>query len=417
MVNTFSLPLAGLKVVEFGGLAPAPFAGLILADWGAQVIRIDKLPSPDALYTPLDVLARGKRSIAIDIRKPSGLEVAKKLVCQADVLIDPFRPGVMEKLGLGPDVFLGEEGLNKKLIFSRLVGFSRTGMHRDIAGHDLNYLALSGVLSILPGSPDRPTFPLNLLADFAGGGLMCALGIMIALHERSRSGRGQIVDNDMVSATRYLSSFALIQSFIASSPEGDVLPPTVPSSDASSRMQNTLDDGAPFYTVYTCADGKWFSVACIEPKFYKIFLDAFINALPPQSKNAWVPDVEEQHWRESWPTTREFFEKGFKMYNRNYWTKVFEGTDACAVPVLSPQEAAILASTSASPNPHPTLSRTPARPLPEIQWTAPGEQYCLTVGQHTEDILKELGVEGEERARLLREGALGVAEIKRDAKL
>lgn len=189
------MALAGLRVVEFAGLAPAPFAGLILADNGASVARIDKPSSVSQ-----DVLCRGKRSIAINLKIPSGLETVKKLLSNADVVIEPFRPGVMEKLGLGPRVFHGNgkhKGLNEKLIYARMSGFPRSGRHKAMAGHDVNYVALSGVLSILPGH-GKPNFPLNILADLAGGGLLCALLILLALIEREKIGRGQVVNADMV---------------------------------------------------------------------------------------------------------------------------------------------------------------------------------------------------------------------------
>jgi len=409
MVDT-KPPLTDLRVVEFAGLAPGPFAGLILADWGADVIRVDRTSSTSGFSSriPQDVLARGKRSIAIDPKVSSGLAVLKRLISSADVLVDPFRPGVMEKLGLGPNVFLDKGGLNGRLVYARLVGFSRTSRHKALAGHDLNYLALSGVLSMLPGHAERPSFPLNLLADFAGGGLMCALGILLALYERNRSGKGQIVDNDMVSATRYISSFALINAFASTVNKTSPLP-SVSDKHAtiSTRMQNTLDDGAPFYSVYTCSDGRWFSVACIEPKFYKIFLEAFLRALPADSKTSWIPDAAWQHRREEWLRTRRFFDSGFRMYDRDHWTKVFEDLDACAVPVLSPHEAAIVASADASPQPHPNLSRTPAKPPPTIDATAPAEKYWLCPGEHTDEILHQLGVSVEEKAQLLQDGALG----------
>ncbi|KAF8962787.1 CoA-transferase family III domain-containing protein [Flammula alnicola] len=210
------MALAGLKVIEFAGLAPGPFAGLILADNGASVTRIDR---PSA--TSSDVLCRGKRSIVIDSKLPSGRKLLEEMISSADVLIDPFRPGVLERLGLGPELFLGDgsdgrrKGLNEKLIYARIVGFPRIGPYKDMAGHDINYLALSGVLAMLPGA-DKPTFPLNIAADFAGGGVMCAVGILLALMERGRTGRGQVVNTDMVSGTRYISSFPLIQSYLGS---------------------------------------------------------------------------------------------------------------------------------------------------------------------------------------------------------
>ncbi|KAI0792768.1 CoA-transferase family III [Abortiporus biennis] len=418
-------PLSGIKVVEFAGLAPGPFAGLILSDWGADVIRVDKPPVPNAPpAVTQDFLARNKRSIAIDPKVPSGLETVRKLVNSADVLIDPFRPGVMERLGLGPDVFLGPNGSNKKLVYARLVGFSRTGTGKDQAGHDLNYIALSGVLSLLPGTSSAPSFPLNILADFAGGGLMCALGILVALFEReTKSGLGQVVESDMVSGTRYLSSFPLIQSYATSvSPKAVQARSAFSDTNASTRMQNLLDGGAPYYGVYTCADGRWMSVGCLEPKFFKIFLERFIKALPgdfmKDVEGAWVPNLERQGNRAEWLKMKEYFESGFRLYGRDYWEKVFEGSDACAMPVLTPAEASTLIHAaneppSLIPHPHPRLTRSPFIPIPAEQ----SEGLKLTkAGQHTKEILDELELTEQEKSRLVSQGALG-KEVRTFAKL
>ncbi|KAI0360141.1 CoA-transferase family III [Trametes cingulata] len=390
-----NLPLSGVRVVEFAGLAPGPMAGMILADFGADVIRVDR-PSGAAAPAP-DVLARGKRSIAVDPKTRSGHDVVSRLVEGADVLIDPFRPGVMERLGLGPEVFLDEKtGKNKRLVYARLVGFPRSGPHKDMAGHDLNYLALSGVLSMLPGER-KPEFPLNILADFAGGGVMCAMGILFALIERSKSGRGQVVNADMVSGVRYLSSFPLLLSQLPTPHFGP------------RRGEGLLDGGAPFYNVYTCADGGWMSVACLEPQFFRTFLQRFLRALPSDFalEDGWRPSEADQHDTDSWPRMKTFMERGFASQLRDYWAKVFDASDACAVPVLSPEEAAALAAGSSSrggsvPVPHPKLERTPSvASLPNAA------SSIVPRGAHTEEILEELGVDKGQREALRREGALG----------
>ncbi|KAF4571096.1 hypothetical protein EYR36_001632 [Pleurotus pulmonarius] len=381
------MALTGLKVVEFAGLAPGPFAGLILADNGASVTRVDK-PSTSSS----DVLCRGKRSIAISPKVPSGLETLRKLIMASDVLIEPFRPGVMERLGLGPDVFLGDgrkPGLNEKLIYARIVGFPRTGPHKNMAGHDINYLALSGVLSMLPGPPDKPSFPANILADFAGGGLMGALGIMLAIQERARTGKGKVVNIDMVSGVRYISSFPLLAAMDSSD-----------STFGKARGTNVLDGGAPFYNVYTCKDGRWMSVGCIEPQFFVIFLSKFLEALPVGfALDGWRPELDIQGDRSQWDKLKAFLEKGFMTNTRNYWVKVFEGSDACTLPVLSREEAADLdASHSPIPVPHPLLhTTTVALPNPET----------IQPGSHTHEILSELGLDEKQIIQLASDGALG----------
>ncbi|KAG0694798.1 CoA-transferase family III [Suillus ampliporus] len=408
------MALNGIKVVEFAGLAPGPFAGLVLAHNGASVIRIDR---PSSITR--DLLCAGKRSIALDLKTASGLRVAKDLIAKADVLIDPFRPGVLENLGLGPDLFHTtdkREGLNDKLIYARLAGFPRNGTHSSMAGkyhyipvtwsdipaigHDINYIALSGILSMLPGTTDKPAFPLNLIADFAGGGILCANGILLALVERGRSGRGQVVNVDMVSGSRYVSYYPLLSAVSAS--EGWEGP----------RGTNLLDGGAPFYDVYTCSDGKWMTVGCLEPQFFAQFITKFNGVMTSNGKRTWLPSQATRLAMEDWPKLRKYLEDGFKTQPRDFWTEVFHGknvlvlidlpplgTDACAVPVLSPTEAAELHG-SLHPTPHPELSRAPSLHLQD-------EIKTLDPGKHTTEILKELGLSEEEMRQLGIDGALG----------
>ncbi|KAG6831803.1 hypothetical protein H0H92_007480 [Tricholoma furcatifolium] len=382
------MSLAGIKVVEFAGLAPGPYAGLILADNGATVIRIDK---PDSLSG--DVLCRGKRSIAVNPKIPSGQKALLKLISSADILIDPFRPGVLERLGLGPEVFLGnsvQKGLNPKLIYARIAGFPRTGPHKDMAGHDINYIALSGALGMLPGL-EKPNFPLNLLADFAGGGMTCALGILLALIERGKSGRGQVVNTDMVSGARYIAAYPLIHSLI---PQSRVF--------GNGRGKNLLDGGAPFYDVYVCQDGLYMSVGCLEPQFFKVFIDGFLKALPKGfSLDGWRPNTATQGNQGEWGMLREFLTAGFKTNTRDYWAAIFHGTDACALPVLSPEEAhASLSPTEAFPPAHPQIvGSQPLKPPPQVHHIVPG--------LHTREVLSELGLSEVELRELASEGALG----------
>ncbi|KAJ4476211.1 CoA-transferase family III domain-containing protein [Lentinula aciculospora] len=387
------MALKGIKVVEFAGLAPGPFAGLVLADNGATVFRIDK----PFQSSSSDILCRNKRSLAINPKIPSGLDVLKKVVASSDVLIDPFRPGVMERLGLGPVVFLGENGkvgLNEKLIYARIVGFPRTGSHKDMAGHDINYLALSGILSMLPGSHNRPTFPLNLLADFAGGGLLCTLGIILALFERNSSGRGQVVNVDMVSGARYVSSFPLMH----------FLNPST-GTFAAKRGGNLLDGGAPFYNIYTCKDGAFMSVGCLEPQFFNTFIEHFIKALPSDFKQryGWVPNSSTQFDRNTWPELKNFLELGFHTRTRDEWTAVFMDTDACAVPILTPEEASQMEESGQSvPLPHPRIL-SKMNGAAQVIDLVPIE---LPPGKHTEEILQELGLTDTEYQRLVQDGAI-----------
>ncbi|KAI0322543.1 CoA-transferase family III [Amylostereum chailletii] len=410
-MSASALPLAGIKVVEFAGLAPVPFAGLVLADFGASVVRVDRHIRGGHQPVTQDILCRNKRSIAINIKSPQGLDVVRRLIRDADVLLDTFRPGVLEKLGLGPQTWLGEhgnKGENEKLVFARIAGYDRHGPQSHLAGHDINYLAMSGVLSLLPGTPEKPAFPLNLLSDFAGGGLTCALGIVMALFERSRSGRGQVVDADMVSGTRYLSTYPFFHHALRS--------PLFASSD-SKRQLNVLDAGAPFYNVYACSDRKAVTVGCLEPQFFREFLEGFLRAVPKEwlAKEKWTPDLGVQDRKTEWPVFKDFLERGFKLRSRDEWATVFDGTDACVTPVLTPHEAALVAAggTVKSPlpdlsaeipqsflsNPAPKLSRTPAQPFA-------GPIGYLMPGEHTYEVLQEIGFDADEAGSLVREGAV-----------
>ncbi|KAF8896255.1 CoA-transferase family III domain-containing protein [Infundibulicybe gibba] len=399
------MALTGIKVIEFAGLAPGPFAGLVLADNGADVIRVDR---PSA--APADILCRGKRSIVIDTKVESGRDLARQLIAAADIVIDPFRPGVMEKLGLGPEVFLGDgsqPGSNKKLIYARMIGYlilCFKGPHKDMAGHDINYLALTGILSMLPGL-GKPSFPVNLLADFAGGGLMCVLGILLALIERQANGLGQVVDTNMasyyprVSGTRYLGSFPLIHSSTSSPLFG------------GKRGENILDGGAPFYNLYACKDGGLMSVGCLEPKFFRTFIEHFLQYLPDNFSlaGAWRPTANTHSNTNEWPKLREFLELGFKTHPRDFWAQVFHGTDnylmryGCVCgSSLEPREAGTLASNPI-PLPHPQVARVSGTQVkPPLIPALP-----LRPGQHTAEILDILGVDSSKRKQLALNGVFG----------
>ncbi|KAM6222204.1 alpha-methylacyl-CoA racemase [Rhynchocyon petersi] len=364
-----SMALRGVCVVELAGLAPGPFCGMVLADFGAQVIRVDRPGSGGDVSR----LARGKRSLVVDLKRPQGAEVLRRLCSRADVLLEPFRRGVMEKLQLGPEILHRE---NPKLIYARLSGFGQSGKLSSVGGHDINYVALSGVLSRLGRSGENPQVPLNLLADFAGGGLMCALGIVMALFERMHSGKGQVIDANMVEGTAYLSSFLWKTKNLGlwDQPQG----------------QNMLDGGAPFYNTYRTADGEFMAVGAIEPKFYELLLKGLgLNSaeLPNQMSMA------------DWPEMRKKFAAVFAKKTKAEWCQIFEGTDACVTPVLTLEEAAHYKhhqergsfirdeEQGLSPRPTPLLLRTPARP---------SLQRDPLVGEHTREILREFGYSKEE---------------------
>ncbi|XP_045704083.1 alpha-methylacyl-CoA racemase [Phyllostomus hastatus] len=379
------MALRGISVVELAGLAPGPFCGMVLADFGAQVVRVDW---PGSLGD-VSCLSRGKRSLAVDLKQPRGVAVVRRLCARADVVLEPFRHGVMEKLQLGPEILQKE---NPRLIYARLTGFGQSGRLSKVAGHDINFLALSGVLSKIGRSGESPYAPLNLLADFGGGGLMCTLGIMLALFERTRSGRGQVIDASMVEGAAYVSSFLWKTSKTAlwQQPRG----------------KNILDSGAPFYETYRTADGGFMAVGAIEPKFYKLLLKGL------GLKSDELPD---QMSMTDWPEMKKKFADIFAKKTRVEWCQIFEGTDACVTPVLTLEEAShhdhnrargsflTDARQGVSPRPAPLLSRTPA--VPSL-----GRDPIL--GEHTEEILKEVGFSQEEINQLFADKIVGGSKLR-----
>ncbi|MFQ5351929.1 MAG: CaiB/BaiF CoA transferase family protein [Candidatus Binatia bacterium] len=362
-------PLQGIKVVEMAGLAPVPYAGMILADFGADVVRVDRLGAgsmlPDARG---DCLARGKRSIAIDLKNPRGVETLLKLASHSDVLVEPFRPGVMEKLGLGPEVITK---LNTRIVYARLTGFGQEGPYANMAGHDINYIAMSGVLGALGQKGGAPQAPINLLGDFAGGGMTCALGILLALFERERSGRGQVLDSAMVDGAASLGTFLF--GFYSQ------------GMWRAERGTNLLDGAAHFYRTYETADGLFLSVGAIEPQFYSELMRLLDLA---------EDDFPHQMDQEQWPRMQVTFAEIFKKRTRDEWMEVFAGSDACVAPVLGFDEAPTHPHNahrgtfvegvkgSSVPGPAPRLARTPGRA---------GSRAPL-VGEHGRELLVELGL-------------------------
>ncbi|NXS55153.1 AMACR racemase, partial [Brachypteracias leptosomus] len=380
-----SMALCGVRVLELAGLAPAPLCGMILADFGARVVRVDRVRSA---MTP-DVQGRGKRSLALDLKQPSGAAVLRRLCSKTDVLIEPFRHGVMEELGLGPEVLLQD---NPRLIYARLTGFGQAGTYARSAGHDINFLALSGVLSRLGRKDENPYAPLNLLADFAGGGAMCALGIVLSLYERTRSGKGQVIDASMVEGVAYLSSFLWKSqnSGLWSRPRGE----------------NLLDSGAPFYETYKTSDGKYMAVGALEPQFY----EQFIKGLGLDSDK-----LPSQFSYSDWPEMKKRIASIFAQKTQAEWCSIFDGTDACVTPVLAfdqvashqhnKQRSSFIKNDheEISPRPTPLLSRTPA---------VPSFERDPFIGEHTEEILLENGFTKEEIAKLYSDKVIAFSKLK-----
>lgn len=356
-------PLSGLRVLELAGLAPGPFTGLLLADAGASVLRIDRAypnahtsdPPPP---TP-DNLVRHKSSIALDLKKPNAFAFFKSLIPHVDVLIDPYRPGVLEKLGLDPHKVLLR--LNPRLIVARMVGFRpHDGKYKDMAGHDINYLAVSGLLSMLGPHDAPPSPPGNVLGDFAGGGAVCFMGVLMALLSREGTGSGQVVEANMVDGAAYLGTFLRLNM-------------KTPMWDRP-RGTNALDGGSPFYQCYETKDGGYMSVGALEPQFFA----QLINGLGLSSDD--LPDNRLD--RSTWPRLKTLFEGIFRSKTRSEWETIFDGTDACVTPVLGQKE---LEDSNYDQRPIVGLSRSPllavSRPGPSGQRQSQQGQGPGVVGE------------------------------------
>ena len=371
-------PLAGLKVIEMQGLGPAPLAGQFLADLGAEVTLIARARRK---AKPADINNRGKRSLALNLKSDAGREAALKLLAGADVLIEGFRPGVMERIGLGPDA---AHDANPRLVYARMTGWGQTGPLAHTAGHDINYLGLTGFLNATGHADRPPTPPINIGADYGGGTMFLLFGIMAALYERQSSGKGQVVDAAMVDGAAAM--MALIHGMRA---EG---------LWSNRREANLLDGGAPFYRCYETKDGKFLSVGALEPQFFAELVDK--AGLPAAHKASQIDAAD-------WPARREAYAAVFAAKTRAEWEEIFEGADACVAPVLDWDEAAV----------HPHLSErgvfteiggvTQAAPAPRFDRTpADAPRPPGPIGDDAEAILAEAGFDDTAIAELRAGGAL-----------
>jgi alpha-methylacyl-CoA racemase len=375
-------PLEGIRVIEMAGLAPSPYCGMILADFGAEVVVVDRLSKggpeiPNVM--PKNPFDRGKRSIRVNLKTEGGKTLLKGMIRVSDVLLEPYRPGVMEALGLGPERAFE---INERLIYARLTGWGQEGSYASMAGHDINYIALSGALSLFRRKGERPLPPCNILGDFAGGGMLCAMGILLALVERTRSGKGQVVDAAMVDGAASLSMlfWGLLANHLMTLEIGT----------------NMLDGGAPYYQTFETADHKFMSVGAIESRFYAELLEGL--GIDPQT-------LPHQNDMGKWPAMTERFAEVFKTRTREEWAKVFDGKDACVAPVLDLDEVAhhphnreraliVKPDGVSQPAPAPRLSRTPGQAGPSS-----GPR-----GANTRSVLKEMGYSEPEIDALVQEG-------------
>jgi alpha-methylacyl-CoA racemase len=378
-------PLAGVRVVEIGSIGPGPFCAMLLSDLGAEIIRVDRLvegapvgPSEDHGH---ELVNRGRRSVKVDLKHPRGAEVVLDLVERADVLIEGFRPGVTERLGIGPDDCLAR---NPRLIYGRMTGYGQDGPDAKTVGHDLNYLAANGVLSMIGRRDQPPTPPLNLVGDLGGGGMFLALGVLAALVERGASGEGQVVDAAMVDGAAVLAT-----SFFGWAQSGEW---------SAERGTNMIDSGAPYYDAYECADGRWLSIASVEPRFYAAMLA--LLELDPQS-------LPEQDDRARWPETKALIATAVRRRTRDEWVERGRGLDTCVSPVLTPDEVEKDEHLAArgtfvrfdgvlQPAPAPRFSRTTASlsrrpPLP---------------GEHTREALADWGCSADAVAEWVESGVI-----------
>ena len=376
-------PLTSLKIVEFAGIGPGPFCGMLLSDLGADVVRIDRKGGRGGAHT--DITSRGRRSVALDLKSPAAVEACLKLIEQADVLFEGFRPGVMERLGLGPDVALKR---NPKLVYGRMTGWGQTGPYSQAAGHDMNYIAITGALNAI-GTKDKPVPPLNLVGDFGGGALYLAFGLLAAVIHARQAGQGQVIDCAMSDGAASL--MAMFYGFKASGAWKD------------ERRSNLLDGGAHFYDTYQCSDGRWISLGSIEPQFYALLLEKTgIND----------PEFQGQMNRAAWPELHDKLARVIATKTRDEWAEIMGATDVCFAPVLDLDEAPKHPHNAArktfvevagvtQPAPAPRFSATPGA----IQGPPP------RIGAHDEEALADWGFSRSEIDALGKAGALDLQTV------
>ncbi len=377
-------PLQGVRILEVAGIGPGPFAAMMLADMGAEVLRLDRVGGGRGPRgVPASVLDRGRRSVALDLKHPDAVELVLRLVESADALTEGFRPGVMERLGLGPDVCLAR---NPRLVYGRMTGFGQEGPYSGMAGHDINYIALAGVLHHIGRRGEAPVPPINLVGDFGGGGMLLAFGVVCALLEASRSGQGQVVDAAMVDGSAVL--MAMMHGMRAM------------GFWADERGTNIIDTGSHFYDVYETADGGYVSIGSIEPQFYAELLR--LTGLDGE------PDLPAQMDRAAWPAMKERLAAVFKTRTRDEWCRIMEGSDVCFAPVLSMAEA--------PHHPHNQLRQTFVEVAGIVQ-PAPAPRFSRTEpqisrppsppGADTTQALADWGLAEDEIAKLRSVGAIG----------
>lgn len=375
-------PLNGVKIIELAGIGPGPFCGMLLADMGAEVIRVDRPGNPPR--RPKDVLTRGRKSIAVDLKSEQGREVILKLCESSDALFEGFRPGVTERLGIGPDECRAR---NKKLVYGRMTGWGQQGPMAQAAGHDINYISLAGALHSIGEAGGKPVPPLNLVGDFGGGGMFLAFGLVCALLEAQRSGEGQVVDAAMVDGTATLMSMFFTMQAVG--------------AFSMKRGSNLLDGGAHFYGTYETSDGKYISLGSIEPQFYALLVEK--AGLDPEKFSAQMDQSQ-------WPAFKTELVSIFKTKTRDEWRDIMEGSDVCFAPVLALDEV--------HEHPHNQARdayleidgvRQPA-PAPRFSRTEPSVSHGSRLpGEDTEQVLKDAGYSDADVTQLIDSGAVASA--------